>query len=181
MEPVGFELEDAAQFDIAMSPIWSMNKPAAKEVAAEAGQEPEFQFDRLYSVHDPASGSYAFYAQYANQIPFVPVVSVGDLVAPTKTKHRATLTENGARFAEWLVERTIPPSTGPGSGVVPDDVLASAVGEAATAGTAGEDLSKEREAWGSLSSCDEVVSFWKTNPQKYRTAWSSTTILFPLR
>ena len=56
----------------------------------------EFQFDRLYSVHDPARGSYAFYAQYANQIPFVPVVSVSDLVAPTKTKHSANLTENGA-------------------------------------------------------------------------------------
>ena len=82
-------------------------KAAAKD-AAEAGQEPEFQFDRLYSVHDPARGSYAFYAQYANQIPFVPVVSVSDLVAPTKTKHSANLTENGARFAEWLVERTIP-------------------------------------------------------------------------
>ena len=34
-------------------------KAAAKD-AAEAGQEPEFQFDRLYSVHDPARGSYAF-------------------------------------------------------------------------------------------------------------------------
>ena len=33
MEHVGFELEDAAQIDIAVSPIWSMNKPAVKEAA----------------------------------------------------------------------------------------------------------------------------------------------------
>ena len=132
-------------------------KAAAKD-AAEAGQEPEFQFDRLYSVHDPARGSYAFYAQYANQIPFVPVVSVSDLVAPTKTKHSANLTENGARFAEWLVERTIPR--------LPGQVPASSPMMCSRWRLARRRWREQLErtcrkagSAGQLSSCDEIVKF----------------------
>ncbi|BCQ52326.1 hypothetical protein [Burkholderia gladioli] len=251
MEHVGFELEDDAQIDIAVSPIWSVNNPVVKEaalgadlllvldigngepvkgaaeehaggqtqpsrspcvqlfwmqaklvemekcnvveiytldygrekkasakntaaktaakaahndvaekqVAAQVAKEPEFQFERLNKVHDPASGSYAFYAQYANQIPFVPVVSVRDLDAPTKKEHKASLIAKGARFAEWLVERTICQAAGSAAGGVPDAEYASTGGKPMTSGIAGEDLPKTREAWGSFSSFKDIQEF----------------------
>ncbi|MBB3258967.1 hypothetical protein F4827_003840 [Paraburkholderia bannensis] len=68
-----------------------------------------YQSERLRLQHKPEEGSFAFYAQYAHQIPFVPVTPVSRLTeAPASVT--ADLREIAVRFAEWLVERTLDPS-----------------------------------------------------------------------
>jgi hypothetical protein len=77
-----------------------------------------FQSEQLREVDRPGSGSYGFYAQFANQIPFVPV---SRLAVETEQSHTADLASKGVRFAEWLVERTVAPPPGSGRGSVADD------------------------------------------------------------
>lgn len=63
------------------------------------------QVDALKKVHAPERGSFGFYAQYARQIDFVPVVSVDKLSSAAAGNFEADLQAEGTRFQEWLVSR----------------------------------------------------------------------------